>query len=168
MIKPTLYIMCGLAFAGKSTLARKISEQTGSKLIAFDKLWLEKDKKHPIPKGVEGWKFIRKVGQDEIAKALSEGNSVVYDDNNVRFEHRDELREVARKFGARAVVVYLNTPLELVREREAINKTTGQRHDVEPENFNVVLEQFQIPTTQENVMEFKPGMNLDEWVKKLK
>lgn len=157
--------MCGLAFAGKSTLARKISEQTGSKLIAFDKLWVEKDKEQPVPKGVEGWKFIRKVGQDEVAKALNEGNSVVYDDNNVRLEHREELRKVARKFGARAVVVYLNTHLGLIREREAINKTTGQRHEVEPENFNAVLEQLQMPTSHENVLEFKPEMNLDEWLK---
>ena len=165
MSKPTLYIMCGLAFAGKSTLARRISKHTGSKLIAFDKLWVEKDKEQPIPKGAEGWKLVRKVGQAEVAKTLTEGNSVVYDDNNVRFEHREELREVARKFGARSVVVYLNTPLELIREREAINKTTAQRHQVEPENFNAVLEQLQIPTAQENVMEFKPEMDLDEWVK---
>ena len=164
MSKPVLYIMCGLAFAGKSTLARKISEHTRSKLIAFDKLWVEKDNEQHVTKGVEGWKFIRKVGQDEVAKALKEGNSVVYDDNNIRFEHREELRKVARKFGARAVVVYLNTPLELIREREATNKTTGQRHEVESENFKAVLEQLQIPTTQEDVMEFKPEMNLDEGI----
>ena len=164
MNKPTLYIMCGLAFSGKSTLARKIAEYTGSKIIAFDKLWVEKDKEQPVPKGAEGWKFIRKIGQVEVAKALQENISVVYDDNNVRFEHRKELREVARKVGARAVVVYLNTPLKLIRKREAINKTTGQRHEVESENFNTVLEQLQIPTTKESVMEFKPEMNLDEWV----
>ena len=51
---PKLYIMCGLAFSGKSTLARKIAEHTNSKLIAFDKLWVEKDKDQPVPKGVEG------------------------------------------------------------------------------------------------------------------
>lgn len=36
-----LYIMRCLAFSGKSTLARKIAERTGSRLIAFDKLWVE-------------------------------------------------------------------------------------------------------------------------------
>lgn len=36
-----LYIMCGLAFSGKSTLVRKIAEQTGSKRIAFDELVVE-------------------------------------------------------------------------------------------------------------------------------
>lgn len=162
-----LYIMCGLAFSGKSVLARKIAERTGSKIIAFDKLWVEKDKEQPVPKGDEGWKFIRKVGQDEVAKALQEGASIVYDDNNVRFEHREELRKVAKRFGAKAIVVYLNTPIELIREREAVNKVTGQRHEVESENFETVFEQLQIPNEQENVLEFKPEMNLDEWVKKL-
>ena len=167
MKKPTLYIMCGLAFSGKSTLARKIAESTDSKIIAFDKLWVEKDKEQPMPKGDEGWKFIRKVGQDEVGKALQAGNSVVYDDNNARLEHRGELRDVARRFGARAIVVYLNTPLGLIKEREAANRITGERHEVEPENFQTVLEQLQIPNDQENVLEFNSGTNFEEWIKKL-
>lgn len=61
-----LYIMCGLAFSGKSTLARKIAEHTGSKRIAFDELWVEKDKEQPVPKSDEGWRFIRKVGQNVV------------------------------------------------------------------------------------------------------
>lgn len=163
-----LYIMCGLAFSGKSTLAIKIAEQTGSKRIAFDELWVEKDKEQPIPKGDEGWRFIRKVGQQEVAKALQEGRDVVYDDNNVRLEHREELREVAKRFGARAITIYLNTPMELIRERESINRGTGERHEVEPENFQKVVEQMQIPTPEENVVEFTPNSDLNEFIQKLK
>ena len=164
---PKLYIMCGLAFSGKSTLARKIAEHTNSKLIAFDKLWVEKDKDQPVPKGAEGWRFIRKVGQDEVTKAIQEGNSVVYDDNNVRFEHREELREIARRLGAEDVVIYLNTPLELIREREATNRETGERHEVEPTNFQTVLEQLEPPISNENVLEFKPNTNVEEFLDKL-
>lgn len=159
--------MCGLAFSGKSTLARKIAEHTGAKMIAFDKLWVEKDKEHPIPKGDDGWKFIRKVGQDEVAKVLQEGHDVVYDDNNVRFEHREELREIARKLGAKEITIYLNTLMELIREREAANRATGERHEVEPENFQTVMEQLQVPTSQENMIEFRPEMHVDEWLKNL-
>lgn len=159
-----LYIMCGVAFSGKSTLARKIVEQTGSKLIAFDKLWVQKDKENPVPKGDKGWKFIRKIGQDEVAKALQNGNSVVYDDNNIRFEHREELRDVARRVGARTIVVYLNTPMEVIREREATNRITGERHEVEPENFQTVLEQLEAPTVNENVLEFTPSMDTEKFL----
>lgn len=162
-----LYIMCGLVFSGKSTLARKIAEYTGAKIMAFDKLWVEKDKVQPIPESAEGWRLIRKAGQEEVAKALQEGQDVVYDDNNVGFEHREELREVTREFGAKAVVVYLNTPMELIKEREAKNRDTGERHEVGPENFKKVVEQLQVPTTQENVIEFRPEMDIGRWLQNL-
>lgn len=159
--------MCGLAFAGKSTLARKIAEATGSKIIAFDKLWVEKDKVKPVPKGAEGWRFIRKVGQNEVEKSLKEEASVVYDDNNVRFEHREELREIARRLKVKEITVYLNTPIELIRERESRNKTTGERHEVEPDNFQTVLEQLEVPTQEENVIEFRPEMEIVDWLRNL-
>ena len=167
MHKPALYIMCGLAFAGKSTLARKIAEYTDSKIIAFDKLWMEKDREHPVPKGDEGWRFIRKVGQDEVAKALREGSSVVYDDNNVRFEHREELRKVAEEAGADSVVIYLNTLLDVIKAREQANRSTGERHEVEPENFQTVLEQMEPPSLSEHVLEFTLDTNIEEFLKRL-
>ena len=167
MEKSVLYILCGLAFSGKSTLAKKIAEAQGAKIIAFDKLWVEKDKEQPVSKGDEGWKFIRKVGQEEVAKALQEGQDVVYDDNNIRYEHREELREVARKFGARPVTIYLNTPMELIRERETI-RTTGERHEVEQENFQKVLEQMQVPTLEENVIEFTPNTDINDFLENLR
>lgn len=162
-----LYIMCGLAFSGKSTLARKIVERTGCRLIAFDKLWVEKEKETTIAKGDKGWRFIRRVAQDEIADALKEGLSVVYDDTNVRFEHREEIRAIARSSDVNPIVIYLNTPMELIRERELVNKTTGKRHGVEPENFQKVVEQLEVPSSNENVLEFTPGTDTEKFLSQL-
>src|SRR3990167_1792618 len=162
-----LYIMCGLAFSGKSTIARIIAERTGSRIIAFDKLWVEKEKEQPITKGDKGWRFIRKVAQDEIANTLREGQSVVYDDNNVRFEHREQVREIARNLGANPIVIYLNTPMELIRERELANKTTGERHEVEPENFQKVVEQLEVPTANEDALEFTPDTDIEKFLSEL-
>lgn len=164
---PTLYIMCGLAFSGKSTLSRKISEHTRAKIIAFDKLWAERDKEQPVPKGDEGWKFIRKAGQDEVYEALKEGSSVVYDDNNPRFEHREELRKVAKNAGTEAMVIYLNTPIETIREREATNRSTGERHEVEPKNFEKVAADLEVPKPEENFLEFTPATDIKEFLQKL-
>ena len=41
----TLYIMCGVGFSGKSTLAKKISEYIGATLINQDDLYFENYKK---------------------------------------------------------------------------------------------------------------------------
>jgi len=159
--------MCGLPFAGKSTLSRKIAEKTGSKLIAFDELWVIKDKEVPVPKDHEGWKFIRGLGMDEVTKSLQAGQSVVYDENNAAFQHREQLREIARKFEVSETVVFVNTPMELIREREALNRATGERHEVEPANFDAVVSQLEVPTSEENVLEFKPDIDLETFLNKL-
>ena len=159
--------MCGLAFSGKSTLARKISEHTGSKLVAFDKLWVEQDKEKPVPKGSEGWRYIRDLATTEILAILKSGTSVVYDDNNPRKEHREELRSVAKNAGADAVVIYLDTSLDVIRAREEANRSSKDRHDVELENFEKVMQDLEVPTGDENALVFTPGMNIDNFVKKL-
>lgn len=58
--------------------------------------------------------------------------------------------------------------MELIREREAANRSTGKRHEVEPENFQKVVEQMQIPTPEENMVEFTPNTDLNEFIQKLK
>ena len=159
--------MCGLAFSGKSTLAKKIAEYTDSKLVAFDKLWVEQDKEKPVPKGTEGWRYIRDLAQENVLISLQVGKSVVYDDNNKRKEHREELRVVAKKAGAEAVVIYLDTSLDVTRAREEANRSSQNRHDVEPENFEKVMKDLEIPTADENVIVFTPEINIDEFIKKL-
>ena len=163
-----LYIMCGLAFSGKSTLSCKIAEYTGAKRIAFDELWVEKEKEKPISKGDEGWKFIREAGLREVAKALSEGISVVYDDNNPRFEHREEVRKIAERLGIKNLVIYLNTPLEIIKSRETANRNTGERHEVEPLNFQKVANDLEVPTSKENFIEFTEETDLNDFLQKIK
>ena len=148
--------MCGLAFSGKSTLSRKITEQTGYKLIAFDTLWVEIERERSVPQGAEGWRLIRNLAQEEILTTLKSSISVVYDDNNPRKEHREELREVARKAGVESFVIYLDTPLDIIRVREEANRTLQDRHDVDPVNFEKVLKDLEPPTADENVIVFKP------------
>ena len=157
-----LYILCGLPFSGKTTLAKKITEHTGSKLIAFDQLWLELEKE-----GDEGWRLVRSVAKERIAEGLKKGRSVVYDDTNVRFEHREELREVATQHGAIAVVVYIDTPSVIREKREKENLLTKRRHAVEPVNSKKALDQFEESGLPENVTVFSVGNNLEEWLEKL-
>ena len=163
----TLYILCGLAFAGKSTLSRKIVEQKGWKLIAFDTLWVETEKTQLVPQGAEGWRLVRDLAQKEILATLKSGISVVYDDNNPKKDHREELRVVARKAGAVSAVVYLDTPIDVIRAREEASRTLQDRHDVDPKNFEKVLKDLEPPTSDENVFTFRPQDDVTDFVNKL-
>ena len=165
--KPKLYIMCGLAFSGKTTLASKIASHTNSVLISFDTLWAESEKKNLIREPNDGWKYIRKLAQGQIIKTLSSGRSAVYDDTNVRFEHREEIRVVVSKIGIKTVLVYLETPIKIILQREAENKITRGRHEVDSINFKNAIDQFQAPTDGESFISFRPGDNIDNWLQYL-
>jgi predicted kinase len=159
--------MCGPAFAGKSTLARKIVERTGSKLVSFDTTWVEEDKKIPVPEGAEGWEHIQNKTQEKVRRLLKEGYSVVYDDNSPRKENREPFIKIAKEIGVESVVVYLDTPLNVILEREKKNKVTQDRHEVETHNFEKVLKDMEPPTSDENAVTFTPDMNIDEFIGKL-
>lgn len=148
-----LYIMCGLAFSGKSTLSKKIALEKGFKCVAFDEMWQKVDKK--------SWKLVRKACLSEVSELLKSGLSVIYDDNNPRFEHREEFRKVAQKLRAKVTVIYLNTPIEIIREREIKNRITKDRHEVDPINFNKVASDLEIPNQNEKFVEFTPNTNLE-------
>jgi len=159
--------MCGLAFSGKSTLAQEIAEHTVGEIIAFDKLWVEEDKIKPVPKNADGWRHIRKVAQEKILKTLKEGKSVIYDDNNAKREHREELRNLAKQAGVESIVVYLDTPLEIIRAREEANKDSQNRHEVEPHNFQKVLGDLEIPARDEKSLIFILEADINDFLKKL-
>ena len=162
-----LYIRCGLRFSGKSTLAQEIAEHTVGEIIAFDKLWVEEDKIKPVPKNADGWRHIRKVAQEKILKTLKEGKSVIYDDNNAKREHREELRNLAKQAGVESIVVYLDTPLEIIRAREEANKDSQNRHEVEPHNFQKVLGDLEIPARDEKSLIFILEADINDFLKKL-
>ena len=145
-----------------------ITKYTGSKIIAFDKLWIEKDREKPIPKDAAGWAYVRSIAQVQVLNSLCSGASVVYDDNNPKRQHRDELRNLATKAGVNSIIIYLDTSLDIIRSREQANIISQDRHEVQPQDFKKVLADMEIPTPEEGrVLIFTPETNLDEFLKRL-
>src|SRR3990167_7901222 len=62
-----LYIMCGVGFSGKSTLAKQIAEHTGAVLVSQDALFFEKEKELNLDQDSdEKWRMILAVWFVEI------------------------------------------------------------------------------------------------------
>jgi hypothetical protein len=78
------------------------------------------------------------------------------------------LRKVTKQAGVESLVVYLDTSMNIIKLREETNKILQNRHDVEPENFNKVLQDFEPPTPDENILVYKPKDNLEEFINKIK
>lgn len=105
--------------------------------------------------------------KQRIKEILSAGKSVVFDNVNLTLVHRDELRILAREAGAKAVVVYLDTPEEILNKRQDDNNVTRERHAVKQEYLDDAKAQLEIPSNDEGVYIFTPDLNIDTFLKKL-
>lgn len=160
--------MCGVGFSGKSTLAKKIAEHTGAVLISQDALFFELEKTLNLDQDSdEQWRMLLDMCKDRIRENLDKGRSVVFDSVNTRFEHREEIRKIANLLGIKSVVVYLDTPIEIQKERQLKNKETGERHDVKQEYLDQAIAELEIPTEKENVLVFKPDTDINNFLSAL-
>ncbi len=158
----TLYLLSGLAFSGKSTLAEKLASYLNIRLVSFDSLWVKHEQE--IPKGKDGWRFIRQIAKKEITAYLKKGQSVVFDDTNPRKEHRDEFKKIARQTNAQPVLIYVDTPVAIIRERMKTNLKDPQRHDVTEENFHNNLQQLEKPAPDEKPLIFSYPDSIEDWL----
>ncbi|MBX4189880.1 ATP-binding protein [Candidatus Parcubacteria bacterium] len=165
---PILYIMVGVGFSGKSTLAKNISEYLKIPLVSQDALFFEKEKELNLDLDDEKqWEMLLNMCKQRIVKLLREGKSVVYDNVNLRRDHRDELREIAQEASAQTVVIYLDTPEETLNQRQDNNKVTKERHDVKQEYLDDAKAQLEIPTADENPYHFTPETDLNTFLQQL-
>ena len=130
-MKPTLYIMCGLPFAGKSTLAKRIANEVGCEIVEIDAIktslglrdvWQEMR--------AEDWQTIFDEAIRRIRAELIAGRSVIHDSANQTRASRDILREIAAALDCESKVLFVDVPFETVHARWLENKQTGVRMDL--------------------------------------
>lgn len=163
MKKPALYIITGLPFSGKTFIANKIAIHTGAKLLSYDALWLDKYKKtgRDIP-----YNELSQIAQDLIKQHLTDKTSIIYDTLNDTFENRQCLRSLAKLYNSDAVLIYTNTPLEIIKKRQEQNQHSKERHSVSIENFENALRAFEAPSLKEKAIEFTPTDDVFTWLEK--
>ena len=164
---PTLLIMCGLSFSGKTTLARRIGEATGSAVVSYDELYatVERD---PSVTGLDEWYLVVGLVHEHARAHLAAGRSVVVDSLNEEVVDRDRLRAVAAAEGAEALVVHVEASLETIAERRRRNDATRERGTTSDENFRFVLSRFEAPGPWERHVRFGPEDDVEEWVRELR
>jgi predicted kinase len=165
MTEPVLILMCGLAFAGKTTLARAIAGQCDCHYISLDIVNTERGV------GINGqailpheWEQTYAEAYRRVEQALGAGQAVVYDETNFLRAQRDQLRAIAATYHARTYVVYVATSAAEARRRWQHNRITKQRGDVRDDDFAYVVERFEPPAADEHVLLYDPSIPSDIWI----
>lgn len=159
----TLYILCGYPFAGKSTLAKALIQKFGLTKIAIDEINRElgvgKDFNKPITP--QEWQKTYDIYHDRIHDTLKAEKSVIVDTVAHTRKSRDALRKIAHENNAESVVLYVNTPLDIVKERWLKNRIKQEREDVRDTDFNTVINNFEIPSKDENVITIPNDLEIE-------
>lgn len=150
----TLFILCGLPYAGKSYVAEEVRKHADVVFVSVDELFHAKGfdwDANKLP-DADTWQRIFAESYDVVRAALNEGKHVLYDSTNHTVVSRDALRDVAHTVGATARVVYVRTPVETVWARWEENRQRPTRSVVSRELVEQTIETFETPTADEQVI----------------
>jgi predicted kinase len=165
--QPYVYLLCGLPFAGKTTLARALEEWLGAIRVALDEINTERGIwNEETGLSSEEWAATYQEAYRRMATVLSRGKSVIDDSTNFTREQRDRVRSVADQHHAHTAVIFVDVPVPEVRRRWQENRRTPMRADVRDEDFAQVLEHFDSPTPEEHVLRYDGTMSVGDWVRR--
>jgi predicted kinase len=165
MPKSTLYIMCGLPFSGKTTLARTLANQCG--FIHFDLDAIAREKSWFPEEGIndEQWGEVFREVYRQVANLLISGKSVVFDAVNYDRIGRDRLRTIAQQSDSVFHVIYIALPIQEIEQRRQTNQANHQRPPVQDKDFVDLVTEFEIPTVEENLLVYDGIQSIPEWIK---
>jgi predicted kinase len=159
-----LYLLCGLAFAGKSTLAAAIAKLRNAKIISLDAINAERGLHGGTGIPEEEWAFTHHQALNKVEEALSQGENVVVDDTNCFRFLRDDYRTIGKQFGANTVVIYFDIELGIIHKRLIHNNQEPRRPIVTETIFDDLVSRFEIPGDEENVLVFTGNNDFEKWI----
>lgn len=150
-----LYLMLGYPGAGKTTVAKLISEITDSA-----HLWADHERAerfvNPTFSQAENDELYSSMNQ-EAAELLKAGKSVVFDTAFNHYADRQRLRTIAVGAGADTVIVWVKTPRELAETRaveaDGSSETRKLDHHMTHGDFHRLSDKLEEPRDGEKVIE---------------
>lgn len=161
-----LYILCGLPFSGKTTLAKALVKKLGFVRIDLDQINAERGLGELGNEEITDsqWRETYAESYRRVDKALTDGKTVINDTANFTREQRDKLRVIADNHSVPSRVIYVEVPDSLARKRWLDNRVTKKRYDVRDEDFAEVVDNFQTPSEDENLIVYDQSISVDEWI----
>jgi predicted kinase len=150
---PTLYILCGLPYSGKTTFARQFAQQSGFPLVSIDGIRESLGFFWGTHEATSAdWKRIFETVEAELAKHLQTGRNVIHDSTNHDKASRDKWSAFAKRLQCEAKIVFVDASVEVVEARRQANLLSHDRAHLPEASYQSALETFEAPTPYENVV----------------
>lgn len=162
----TLIIICGLSFAGKSTLGNAIAAHLGHEQVDVDRtkerLYGRDVNDEHITR--EQWDTIYADTDALTVHYLDSGKNVVDASRNFTRTERDHIRGIVTDRGHRSITVHVNTPESIARQRWKANREHPLRRDVTDTDFEEIVRVWEPPLDDERPVVFGFDETIEAWI----
>jgi predicted kinase len=152
MSKPKLYLFIGYPGAGKTTTSKIIAEKTGAVHLWAD---MERHKRfeNPSHSKAESDELYARLNE-EADQLLAQGKSVIFDTNFNYYSDRQLLREIADRHGADTIVIWVQTPENIARQRAVGSHQIRNYYtmNMTDEQFDSIVSKLEPPRENEKVI----------------
>lgn len=166
MTNPINYLLVGLPYSGKSTLAKELLKLGNFTHINIDQLKWDRGYTEvgddEVPDKV--WEEIFTEADSLLAKYLKQGLNVANEYAWITSDWRDRARKVSSQVDSETKIIYIKLPIEVIMDRWNSNATTNSRFQWPKKEMDDILRDFEEPTTDENIIIYDQSLPVDQWI----
>jgi predicted kinase len=163
---PMLVVICGLSFAGKTTLGGAVAGKFKYKQVDVDstKVRLYGVRFDDNALDQDAWNRIYEETDREIARYLQSGASVIDASRNFRKAERSNARYIAALNGGKFLLIYIDTPEHVARERVLANRQRPERVDWGDTSFDEIVRVMEPPSADEHALLCHYEDDIERWI----
>lgn len=157
--------MTGLPYSGKTTLVNKLIKKIDCKIISTDEIlktkgfWKEKEPTQ------NDWEIAYGEACEMVKKYLANGENVIFDESNLRYEQREKLRKIAQNLGIKYRLIYVKIDKKEALKRWEENSKTKQKHQLSKEIIERTCGIFEEPNKSEKAIVYNQDTEIEDWIK---
>jgi predicted kinase len=161
-----LFIICGISFAGKSTLGKRIAQRFGYREVDVDDMKCDLYGPDIQDEDLSHTDWVRVYAETDkrIESYLQTGKTVIDASRNFRKRERQLARQIAAKLEVEVVTIFVDTPEDVARHRLLENRNKPSRRDVTDKDFEEILQVIEPPTADETPLVFHYGDHVEHWI----
>lgn len=163
-----LILICGHSFAGKTTLAQRIADRFGYAQIDVDitKCDLYGVEIEDEQLKQSDWDRIYAESDARMLAQLQAGHWLIDASRHFQRIERDQTRQLLASLGAKLVLIYLDTPESVVRQRWQQNGLNPTRRHPSPSDFESVIAAMQAPNSDEQALLCGYQEDIEQWIER--